>query len=126
MVEKIKSYSNVFTFAPASKERIVKAEKELNVTFPKEYADYLAEFGVAIFNGHEFTGLCDGKRLDVVRITKEQRDFHKFIPNNLFVVECLDIDDIVIWQNSEGAVYASTPISKPKKIANSLSEYIAN
>ena len=125
LVDKIRSYSNIFTLAPATKESIEQAEKELGITFSKEYVDYVAEFGVAIFNGHEFTGLCDGKRLDVVRITKEQRELHKYIPSDMYVVECLDIDDIVIWQNSEGAVYASTPISKPRQIANSLYEYIS-
>lgn len=124
LIDKIKSYSNIFTFTPASNENIFLAEKELNVIFSEEYSNYLAEFGVAIFNGHEFTGLCEGKRLDVVRITKEQREVHKFIPNGLFVVECLDIDDIVIWQDSKGIVFATTPNTKPKKIANSLLEYI--
>ena len=126
LVEAIKSYPDIFTLTPATQELITAAEKELDVTFSKEYVEYLAEFGVAIFNGHEFTGLCDGKRLDVIRITKEQRAFHKYIPDNLFVVECLDIDDIVVWQDAVGTVYASTPSSKPKKIANSLVEYVRN
>ena len=124
LIDVIKSYPDIFTLTPASQELIVVAEKELDVTFSKEYVDYLAEFGFAIFNGHEFTGLCDGKRLDVIRITKEQKAFHTHIPRNMYVVECLDIDDVVIWQDAVGSVYASTPHSKPKKIANSLAEYV--
>lgn len=124
LIDEIKSCPNIFTLTPASQEIIVAAEKELDVTFSKEYVDYLAEFGIAIFSGHEFTGLCDGKRLDVIRITKEQQALHKYIPRNMYVVECLDIDDIVIWQDAVGSVYASTPHSKPKKIANSLAEYV--
>ena len=55
---------------------------------------------------------------------QEQRAFNKFVPHDWYVVECLDIDGIVIWQDSKGAVYATTPNSEPKKIANSLFEYI--
>lgn len=120
----IKQRNPVFTYAPIPQDCIHQAEKELNVIFSAEYSNYVAEFGVAIFDGHELTGLCDGKRLDVVHITQEQRTFNKLVPNDWYVVECLDIDDIVIWQDSEGVVYATTPNSKPKKIANSLSEYI--
>ena len=116
LIDEIKSCPNIFILTPASQEIIVAAEKELDVTFSKEYVDYLAEFGIAIFSGHEFTGLCDGKRLDVIRITKEQQALHKYIPRNM--------DDIVIWQDAVGSVYASTPHSKPKKIANSLAEYV--
>ena len=123
-VDLIKKHSDVITYSPIARENIVKAEKELNVTFSKEYVEYVAEFGIAIFEGHEFTGLCDGKRLDVVRITKEQRNIHKFVSRNLYVVECTDIDDIVIWQDSDGIVYASIPNSNPQKIADSIMEYV--
>lgn len=124
LIDLIKQGDVSFIFAPMTKEQIGQAEKELNVGFSKEYADYVAAFGVAIFDGHEFTGLCDGKRLDVVRITQEQRKLNKNIPDDWYVVECIDVDGIVIWQSSEGTVYASVPNSEAKKIANSISEYL--
>lgn len=124
LIDLIKQGDVLFTFATMNKEQIVQAEKELNVCFSKEYADYVAAFGVAIFDGHEFTGLCNGKRLDVVRITQAQRKLNENIPDDWYVVECVDVDGIVIWQNSEGTVYASTPNSGAKKIASSLSEYL--
>ena len=124
LIDAIKRGDIAFTFAPMKREDICQAEKELNVTFSKEYSDYVAEFGVAIFDGHEFTGLCDGKRLDVVRVTQEQRQLHKHIPSDCYVVECLDVDGIVIWQSAEGAVYASVPNAEAKKIANSILEYL--
>ena len=43
---------------------------------------------------------------------------------NLYVIELLNIDGIVIWQSSDGEVYQTYPNSNPEKIANSLSEYI--
>ena len=124
LIDLIKKRNVSFIFEPMTKAQINQAEKELNVNFAKEYADYVAEFGVAIFDGHELTGLCDGKRLDVVHITQEQRNLNKNIPDDWYVVECVDVDGIVIWQNSKGAVYAAVPNSKAKKIANSISEYI--
>lgn len=124
LIDLIKQGNVSFVFAPMTKAQINQAEKELNVNFAKEYADYVAEFGVAIFDGHELTGLCDGKRLDVVRITQEQRNLNKNIPDDWYVVECVDVDCIVIWQNSKGAVYAAVPNSKAKKIANSILEYL--
>lgn len=124
LIDVIKQGNIAFTFAPTKREDICQAEKKLNVNFSKEYSDYVAEFGVAIFDGHEFTGLCDGKRLDVVRVTQEQRRLHKHIPSDWYVVECLDVDGIVIWQSSEGSVYASIPNAEAKKIANSILEYI--
>lgn len=124
LIDMIKQGDVSFTFAPMTKEQIAQAEKELNVVFSKEYADYVAVFGVAILDGHEFTGLCNGKRLDVVRITQEQRKLNKNIPGNWYVVECVDVDGIVIWQSTEGTVYAAVPNSEAKKIANSISEYL--
>lgn len=124
LIDLIKQGDVSFTFAPMTKEQITQAEKELNVVFSKEYADYVAAFGVAIFDGHEFTGLCNGKRLDVVRITQDQRKLNKNIPGNWYVVECVDVDGIVIWQSTEGTVYAAVPNSEAKEIASSISEYL--
>lgn len=124
LVDIIKHSENAFTFAPMSQDCIHQAEKELNVTFSKEYVDYLAQFGVSIFGGHELTGLCDGKRLDVVRITQEQKKLNHYVPDDWYVVECLDIDNIVVWQDPDGAIYETFSNAKARKVANSLVEYI--
>ena len=78
LAEIIENSEKVFTYASMSYEKIQQAEKELKVSFSEEYKEYLAEYGVAIFNGHELTGLCDGKRLDVVRITCKEREISDF------------------------------------------------
>ncbi len=124
LVDMINQSENAFTFAPMSQERIHQAEKELNVAFSKEYADYLAQFGISIFNGHELTGLCNGKRLDVVRITQEQKKLNHYVSDDWYVVECLDIDNIVIWQDPDGAIYETFSNAKARKVANSLVEYV--
>lgn len=124
LLEIIENSEKVFTYASMSYEKIQQAEKELKVSFSEEYKEYLAEYGVAIFNGHELTGLCDGKRLDVVRITCKEREISEFVPSDWYVVENLDIDGIVIWQNQIGEVFQTSPMRDSKKIANSIAEYV--
>ena len=124
--EMIRQSEPTFIYGAISQESIHEAEQKLNLRFSNEYASYIAEFGAAIWDGHEFTGLCDGKRLDVITITKEQRKFNEFVLDDWYVIECLDIDGIIIWQNADGTVYATAHNSKPKKIANSIAEYIQN
>lgn len=42
-----------------------------------------------------------------------------------YVVECLDIDDVVIWKNQKGEIYQTVPTNKVKLISNSIAEYLA-
>lgn len=107
-----------------SKEQIKNAEVSLELEFSKEYKDYLAECGVASIYGHEFTGICNSARLDVVTVTWEERNNNQKIPNDLYVVEQIDIDGIVIWQSKSGVIYQSQPNMKPVQICDSLYEYI--
>ena len=101
------------------------AERELGCKFAKDYREYLKEIGLACFDGRELTGLTKNKRLDVVSVTKEQRNIFGENTKDWYVVEETNIDGIVIWQNTSGAVYKTIPNSEPYKIADSLSEYFA-
>ncbi len=125
IVELIKSKTDLVSYSPASKDLILQAEKELKLVFSKDYMEYLAALGIAIFEGHEFTGICDGKRLDVVRNTIEQRKLNPSVPEEWYVIECLNIDGIVIWQNEQGEIFQTIPNKKGKKICSNLEEYIA-
>ena len=109
---------------PASTEQIKEAESILGLTFAKEYKEYLSAFGCASIYGHEFTGICNATRLDVVNVTNEQKSFNAGIPDDWYIIEETQIDGIVIWQNAKGTVYAKSPNGSPKKIAKSFSEYI--
>lgn len=42
-----------------------------------------------------------------------------------YVVECLDIDDVVIWKNQKSQIYQTVPTNKVKLISNSIAEYLA-
>jgi hypothetical protein len=84
----------------------------------------LKEIGLACFDGHELTGLTKTARLNVVSVTKEQRERFGKDTSSWYVVEETNIYGIVIWQGSDATVYETSPTSNAKKIANSLSEYI--
>lgn len=103
--------------------QIEQAEEELGLKFAKEYKEYVLEYGAASFDGHELTGFSDDEYLCVVNVTEKNRKVHK-VNSSLYVVEGAHIDGIVVWQDSEGYIYETSPGVAPKKIANSLIEYI--
>ena len=74
--------------------------------------------------GHELTGICDKKRLDVVRNTREERELNPFVPDDWYVLENAGIDGIIIWQDKTGRIYQTMPNGQKEYIANSLAEYL--
>lgn len=122
----LKSQPLFKSFKGASNDDIKKAEETLNVFFSKEYTQYLAEFGFVIYEGHELTGICKTKRLNVVDVTLREREMSPEIPETWYVIEELNIDGIVIWQSSTGEIYQTSPNREPVKICDTLAEYISN
>lgn len=102
---------------------IAEAEKELGIKFAKDYHEYLKKIGLACFAGHELTGLTNTDRLNVVSVTKELRKQSEEICALWYVVEDVGLDGIIIWQNSDGALYATAPYTNAKMVADSLAEY---
>ena len=105
-------------------EQIEKSESCLNLSFSNEYKKYLEYFGVVSVDGHELTGICKSKRLNVVDATNEYREYFKQVSELWYVIEVTNIDNIVIWQDKAGKIYQVQPASKPKKIADSLLDYL--
>lgn len=124
IVDAIKSMPDYIGSNGRTDEEIKQAEKELGVSFAKDYRKYLEAIGLACFDGRELTGLTKTARLDVVSVTKEQREKFGKSTSSWYVVEEANIYGIVIWQSSDGTVYEAAPNSKAKKIADSLAEYI--
>lgn len=124
IVDALRSFPDYIGSTGRAEEIISGAELSLGVVFAKDYRQYLEAIGLACFDGHEFTGLTDIARLDVVTVTKEQRAININIPASWYVVEETNIDEIVIWQNESGHVYQTVPSGSVIKIANSLLEYI--
>ena len=124
--DSLKSKPFFKSFKGASNEEIKKAEESLRVSFSKEYKLYLSKCGFATYEGHELTGICKAKRLNVVDVTINERTISQNIPENWYVIEQLNIDGIVIWQSETGEIYQTSPEKKPLKIYDSLAEYISN
>lgn len=104
-------------------KKIQMAEEELGLKFTDEYKKYVSSFGAVTYEGHELTGICDFKQLNVVDVTLEERRYFPGVPADYYVVEDTHIDGIIIWQSKDGSVYVNTH-GCLKKIAGSLSEYI--
>ena len=99
---------------------ILDAETRLGLNFSEEYKDYLKKYGIAVFSGHELTGLGCSARTNVIDVTLEQRKQFPDIPINLYVVEETNYDGCIIWQNVDGTVYVSDTFGRLKKVGDSL------
>jgi hypothetical protein len=108
----------------ASNEEITMAEETLGLQFADDYRQYLAVPGVASFDGHELTGICNSKRLDVVTVTVNERPVNCTVQPDWYVLEQTGIDSITIWQSSSGEVYLCRGVRTPVKIADSLIDYL--
>ena len=74
-IDKIKSFPDYIGAIGKSEQEIKEAEKSLGLSFAADYRAYLEKVGLACFGGHELTGLTKIARLDVVAVTKEQRNY---------------------------------------------------
>lgn len=124
IIETINSLEDIITGTPANIESIQKAEESLKLKFNDEYIQYVSTFGMLVFDGHELTGISASSRLDVVKATNDAKNFYNKVPNDLYVIEFLNIDGLVVWQNSLGEIYLCDMECNLKKICNSLLEYI--
>ena len=124
IVELLKSKELLNETNIVQEDAICEAEDSLSLRFSDEYKKYVSELGFAVYEDHELTGICKGKRLNVVDVTKTEREIAPDVPDDWYVIEQLNIEGIVIWQSSMGEIYQTTPNCEPKKICDSLSEYI--
>lgn len=108
----------------ASSEQISQAEKQLGLSFAQDYREYLSTYGIAAFDGHELTGIAKSDRLNVVSITKEARARYASVPADFYVIEQVDVEELIIWQSGSGEIYGCAPNYKVEKICNSLHDYV--
>ncbi len=123
LIEAVRCSPNFYAEEGASLIQIEEAEKELELKFAPDFRECLHEFGAVSIDGHELTGFSTDKNLDVVAVTKKNRERFN-VENGLYVIEESHIDSIIIWQDADGAIYATAPNSKVRKIADSLAEYL--
>ena len=125
IITKLRAKPFFYSLGCVSEVQIVTAEQQLGLKFSGEYREYIAEFGIVSFEGHEFTGICSSPRLNVVDVTLTERNRNPTVQEDWYVVEQANIDSIVIWQSSTGEVYQTMPGVAPVKLCSSLVEYIS-
>lgn len=126
IIDLINSLPDMLPLKPATKEQITDAELQLRVGFADEYKEYLKAFGAIMADGIELTGIAKSEHRNVVSLTKRERELNSKVPNTMYVIENTCVDGIIIWQDTEGIVYQTSPGTKPVKIAFSLYDYITN
>lgn len=124
IVDIINKLPDLLSLKPATEIDVRDAEIQLRVRFNEEYKDYLLGFGAIMADGIELTGIAKSVHRNVVTQTKQERELNSKVPNTMYVIENTGVDGIIIWQDSAGAIYQSSPGTEPKKIADSLSSYL--
>lgn len=124
ILDTLKSKRRLLTGEGVPDSMIGEAEKMLGLSFSDEYREYLREYGIAAYSGHELTGITRSPRLNVVSVTLAERERNEDAPRNLYVVERTNVEEILVWQGDSGELYYSSPNHPLEKFCNSLSEYI--
>lgn len=102
------------------------SQAELGLSFAPDYRNYLESCSIASVNGHELTGICDFPRLNVQKVTIEERALQTAADASWYVIERVGIDGAVAWQDSKGQVFITTQACPTgAKVANSLLEYLS-
>ena len=122
-IRRLQQYDDYICLGGVAIDSIENAENTLGVSFSVEYKEYLKTCGMATANGHEFSGIGKSKRLSVVEMTTALRN-RVTIPKEMYVVEKLAIDGIVVTQVENGNVYQVYSNGDSTKIADSLEEYL--
>lgn len=120
----IKEYEDFTAVGGASNEQIKEAEEELGLKFSKEYKEFLKEYGAACANGHEFFGLCESKRLNIIDATLKAKKKNEAISDELYLIEDMGIDKILTWQNEKGELFQTVGRGEPVKLEVKLCEYL--
>ncbi len=123
IVEKIKNIEGVSYINGCTLNQIKDAEKQLGLTFPNEYIEYVLEFGCIDFGSTEWTGLDIDGRLNTVTATEKEKSVNNNFPPKHFVIEDLCIDAKKIIVDEDGKVYC-LQYEDLTPICDSLSEYL--
>lgn len=124
VIQAINGLDHLCALLPASPSAVSEAEQALGLRFASDYKAYVLQFGAISACGIELTGVTTSRRLDVVAVTKQERAWNSCIPLDMYVIENLATDGLLILQDASGAVYAAAPLGKPHKVFDSLTAYV--
>lgn len=84
---------------------INEAQERLDIKFPEEIIEYISEFGALSYGSNEINGLGTNSYLNIVKATIDARkNFSKF-PDELFVIQDIGINDLLILSDSFNKIY---------------------
>ena len=115
IVDEIRKVDNLYHANGCTLEQVHDAERELGLTFPKEFIDYVMEFGAISFYGTEWTGLNVGGYVNVVE-AYVSRDF-----NNRFKIT-IALEKLVGW---EGPYSNSAYNENARSMVNDVSSTVS-
>lgn len=124
--EVISSLKGLVSLGKVSEEEIQKTADRIGVVFSEEYTSYLAAFGAIAANGIELTGIAKSPYLNVADVTIREREMNAGLPKDMYVVENVGIEGILILQNTKGEIFQLSPHTVPVKIYDSLVEYLSS
>lgn len=124
VINVIRNKAHYSALSGATDEEIEKAQTILNTSFAEDYKDYIREFGIVSYQGHELTGICGFERLNVVDVTLAKRRNNPKVPQNYYVIEQTNMDGAIIWQDSTGVIYRAFHDEEPERLCGSLMEYV--
>lgn len=123
IVEKIKNIDKLYHAKGCTTRQLKDAQNELGLDFPEEFIDYVKEYGAISFYGTEWTGLNVDDYLNVVKVTKQERELNSAFPTDCFVLENQAIDGLITAVNEKGNVFC-IQYDKKTLLCNSISEYL--
>lgn len=124
ILELMGELDDIFYLDQPEEDAIKNAELELDLSFSYEYKEYVRTGGAICGGGIELTGITKFERLNVVSVTKREKRINPLIDDDMYVVEVVGIDGMVVLQNETGTIFTAQPNVAPKKLFNSLSEYV--
>lgn len=124
IISKIKSMTGMASAKGASVEDIEKAQADLHLLFANEYKEYLKEFGAVSANGLEMTGLNVSPRINVVNVTAFAREQQPQFPKDMYVIENIAVDGILVLQNNVGDIFEWLPSGTYRKIYDCIERYL--
>ena len=123
IISTIEKLENLRYLERANNEQIDIAQKQLGLHLSEELRQYIQRYGAISAKGVELTGITASPRLSVVEVTKSERELNK-IPNDLYVIENIAIEGILLLQSSSGEIYELSQNAKIQKKYNSICDYL--
>ena len=116
IIDVINGLKNLLPLKPATTEMIENIEIELALPLAEEYKEYLLKYGAIIADDVELTGIAKSKNRDVVQVTQREWASNSKIRHNLYVVENVGIEGIIIWQDGSGKILNRILIMKQNRL----------